>query len=280
MALPEVSETPTMSEGLTKRVRRPSVEEALKRCDTVGSGLNQIEDIQETLYEATEDSKAHRKASKAPARESPKRGWVSAELLTAVLVASCGILVRVLIGEATGELVGVAPPNWLVISYSLFATALLVVGVGNAAAIANGLLTAPSRSWLLVPLTDAKLSIGTLNKFANSAQCREKGLKIAQYIFKGAAYSKYFSKDLTKHLKDLSKMTSICRRFFKFCRWVKHFEDLSEAAEQKSATMKFLLYFRIAANFGADWAEDVCSLERIGLLPKGTLSVGFMLFAE
>jgi len=44
--------------------------------------------------------------------------------------------------------------------------------------------------------------------------------------------------------------------------------------------MRSLLYRRVAANFGADWAEDVCSLERIGMLPKGTLSVGFMLFAE
>jgi len=44
--------------------------------------------------------------------------------------------------------------------------------------------------------------------------------------------------------------------------------------------MRFLLYFRVAANFGADWAEDVCSLERVSVLPSGTLSVEFMLFAE
>ena len=61
---------------------------------------------------------------------------------------------------------------------------------------------------------------------------------------------------------------------------MKHFEDLAEAKEQKQAVMRSLLYFRIAANFGADWAEDVCSLERVGVLPKGTLSVEFMLFAE
>jgi len=61
---------------------------------------------------------------------------------------------------------------------------------------------------------------------------------------------------------------------------VKHFEDLEEAKEQKSSTMRFLLYFRVAANFGADWAEDVCSLERVSVLPSGTLSVEFMLFAE
>ena len=44
--------------------------------------------------------------------------------------------------------------------------------------------------------------------------------------------------------------------------------------------MRGLLYLRVAFNFGADWAEDVCSLERVGLLPKGTLSAEFMLFAE
>ena len=44
--------------------------------------------------------------------------------------------------------------------------------------------------------------------------------------------------------------------------------------------MRACLYLRLFANIGADWAEDVCSLERIGFLPKGTLSVEFMLFAE
>jgi len=61
---------------------------------------------------------------------------------------------------------------------------------------------------------------------------------------------------------------------------VKHFEDLEEAKEQKSRVMRALLYLRIGANFGADWAEDICSLERVSILPKGTLSVEFMLFAE
>ena len=44
--------------------------------------------------------------------------------------------------------------------------------------------------------------------------------------------------------------------------------------------MRLFLWVRIGANFGADWAEDVCSLERMGFLPSGTLSVEFMLFAE
>jgi len=105
-------------------------------------------------------------------------------------------------------------------------------------------------------------------------------MKCGQYIFRGAAYSGFFGKEVTKQLTALSKLTSLARRCFKFFRWVKHFEDLAEAKEQESRVMRYLLYFRIAANFGADWAEDVCSLERVTILPKGTLSVEFMLFAE
>ena len=103
---------------------------------------------------------------------------------------------------------------------------------------------------------------------------------MVQYVLRGAAYSGVFSAALSKHLKALSKTTSVARRFFKFFRWVKHFEDLAEAKDEKPGVMRALLLLRVAANFGADWAEDVCSLERIGLLPAGTLSVSFMLFAE
>ena len=39
----------------------------------------------------------------------------------------------------------------------------------------------------LVPLTDKTFSIKTLNLIANSAQCREKGLKILQYVLRGAS---------------------------------------------------------------------------------------------
>jgi len=131
-----------------------------------------------------------------------------------------------------------------------------------------------------VPLTDFPVGTAMINRLANSTQVREKGLKCMQYILRGAAYSGLLSPEVNKQLKTLSKVTSIARRCFKFLRWVKHFEDLEEAKEQKSSTMRFLLYFRVAANFGADWAEDVCSLERVSVLPSGTLSVEFMLFAE
>ena len=70
-----------------------------------------------------------------------------------------------------------------------------------------------------IPVTDKTFfDLGVANKFANSCQVREKGLKIVQYVLKAGAYSEAFSKDTSKHLKDLSKTTSIARRFFKFCR--------------------------------------------------------------
>lgn len=177
-------------------------------------------------------------------------------------------------------------PTWPSILGVLVSVAMISVGVDNVHGIAKDLLlwlapTGPrALSWLHIPLTDAELSVGTINKFANSCQVREKSLKILQYLLKGTAYLKLFDKGTSKQLNDISKVTSIARRYFKFCRWVKHFDDLKEAQNESNSILRVLLYLRVAANLGADWAEDVCSLERIGFLPKGTLSVEFMLFAE
>jgi len=177
-------------------------------------------------------------------------------------------------------------PTWPSILGVLVSVAMISVGVDNVHGIAKDLLlwlapTGPrALSWLHIPLTDAELSVGTINKFANSCQVREKSLKILQYLLKGTAYLKLFDKGTSKQLNDISKVTSIARRYFKFCRWVKHFDDLKEAQTESNSILRVLLYLRVAANLGADWAEDVCSLERIGFLPKGTLSVEFMLFAE
>lgn len=168
----------------------------------------------------------------------------------------------------------------------LVSLAIISLGVDNLHGIASDLLlwlapTGPrALSWLHIPLTDAELSVGTINKFANSCQVREKSLKILQYLLKGTAYLKLFDKGTSTQLNALSKLTSIARRYFKFCRWVKHFDDLKEAKNESNSILRALLYLRVAANLGADWAEDVCSLERIGFLPKGTLSVEFMLTAE
>ena len=49
-----------------------------------------------------------------------------------------------------------------------------------------------------VPLTDKTFSIKTLNAIANSAQCREKGLKILQYVLRGLSYL-----DVTPWSKEL-----------------------------------------------------------------------------
>jgi hypothetical protein len=177
-------------------------------------------------------------------------------------------------------------PTWPSILGVLVSVAMISVGVDNVHGIAKDLLlwlapTGPrALSWLHIPLTDAELSVGTINKFANSCQVREKSLNILQYLMKGTAYLKLFDKGTSKQLNDISKVTSIARRYFKFCRWVKHFDDLKEAQTESNSILRVLLYLRVAANLGADWAEDVCSLERIGFLPKGTLSVEFMLFAE
>lgn len=184
-------------------------------------------------------------------------------LCTSVLIASGSLL-----------------PNWLLIILCLVSTAVGVLGTSALKQIWECLSLRRCGGAFLVPLTDTPLDMKTINKFASSCQVREKGLKICQYVLRGSAYSELLPVALSKQLKELSKTTSIARRFFKFFRWVKHFEDLAEAKEEESAFMRVLLYTRIAANFGADWAEDVCSLERIGFLPQGTLSLEFMLFAE
>jgi hypothetical protein len=178
-------------------------------------------------------------------------------------------------------------PHWLLFATCLASTMLLVLGWQTIGEIFDQLVLhrRPPRGYTTdnltrVPCTDMSFGITLVNKVANSTQVREKGLKILQYVLRGASYSALFSKELSKQLKSLSKMTSVARRFFKFMRWVKHYEDLAEAHEQKDLVMRTLLYIRIAANFGADWAEDVCSLERVGILSAGTLSMSFMLFAE
>ena len=270
-----------------KRPQRRSFDELLTRNATFGAGLNELDDIlnddvvksigaqQRGLKERAAPTAAPAAATTpAPAQTGPVTVTPPASAFAPTHVAV--VVVAVVAGLA-------ARPDWfsgrcVAILSALIATAVLLLGVANVARLRQDW---PRSGASCVPLTDSVLlDFGTANKFANSCQVREKGLKIVQYVLKAGAYSEAFSKDTSKHLKDLSKTTSIARRFFKFCRWIKHFEDLAEAKEQQSVVMRSLLYFRIAANFGADWAEDVCSLERIGMLPKGTLSTEFMLFAE
>ena len=222
-----------------------------------------------------------RKSPKKEPRKSPAAtATPQTPTPTQKLFAAQQALTGLVVALSVSTVLGWVASHWSVIVACLVATAALLLGLDNLQPLLHAYSARRDASWMRVPLTDAIYGQATLNKLANTAQVREKGLKILQYVLRGGAYCGLFDKETSKHLKTLSKSTSIARRFFKFFRWVKHFEDLAEAKAEKGRVMRGLLYLRVAANFGADWAEDVCSLERIGLLPAGTLSISFLLFAE
>mmetsp|Transcript_24767 Transcript_24767/g.68004 ORF Transcript_24767/g.68004 Transcript_24767/m.68004 type:complete len:237 (-) Transcript_24767:139-849(-) len=125
-----------------------------------------------------------------------------------------------------------------------------------------------------LPLSDKCVDLKGANTVLSSAQSREKALKIIQYTAKLAAYvlaraSNWAS--LGKHFEALAKNLSTARRFFKFMRWMKHFEDIAEARADKNPSFGRLLYLDIACNLAADISEDVTSLEKVGILRKGVL---------
>lgn len=124
-------------------------------------------------------------------------------------------------------------------------------------------------------MSDKVIDLKAAGSLASNAQTREKALKIVQYSAKLIAYlmAKKFgaATDYSKHLEALSKNLSTARRFFKFFRWVKHFEDIADAREEKTPYFKRLLFLDIAANLAADLSEDFTSLEKVGILRKGTL---------
>lgn len=295
-------------EGTGRRMRRTarrSGEEIMSRNPTYASGLNEVEHLLDELQPGGKEE------PKAPS--SFGASIVVNSVLVMVIAASisvigwrsefskcensCATPADGICDDGSACMFGtdctdcgsrdmIPVPHWATILICLLSTALLTLGVDTLLEVINQLAARkPPRGYerdflTRVPCTDMSFGTALVNKVANSTQVREKGLKILQYVLRGSAYSGLLSKDLSKQLKTLSKTTSIARRFFKFMRWVKHYEDLAEAHEQKDVVMRILLYIRIAANFGADWAEDVCSLERIGILRAGTLSVEFMLFAE
>ena len=296
-SLPDVKPTPALAE--VRGLRRRTSGEVMTRENTIGAGLNQLDEIIGELHDikrsggggkkasALSQQPKHSAAAYAPTGNEPAaargRQSIAPELLTAALVLALGVLAPMVthqreVLDAAGWLPAVCEdtcahandgscddggvdangsaclhgfdcgdcgkremslPSWAIIVASLLLTGVLTLGVrtvGEMLRAATRPTTAPGgASWTRVPLTDARLGMGMLNKFANSAQVREKGLKVLQYVFKGVAYSKVFSTELSKQLKDLSKATSIARRFFKFCRWVKHFEDLAEANEHKAS---------------------------------------------
>ena len=222
-----------------------------------------------------EHPRKSRTAAAVPPTLQPPR-----QKVTPGRLATYAALVGLVVALSLSTVLGWVPSHWSAIVACLGTTLALLLGLDNLQPLLRAYSARPDASWMRIPLTDATYGQATLNKLANTAQVREKSLKILQYVLRGGAYCALFDKETSKHMKTLSKSTSIARRFFKFFRWVKHFEDLAEAKAEKGRVMQGLLYLRVTANFGADWAEDVCSLERIGLLPAGTLSLSFLLFAE
>mmetsp|Transcript_150541 Transcript_150541/g.484024 ORF Transcript_150541/g.484024 Transcript_150541/m.484024 type:complete len:254 (-) Transcript_150541:96-857(-) len=134
----------------------------------------------------------------------------------------------------------------------------------------------PSPTALLrFPMSDKELDLKAVNTILSSAQSREKALKIVQYSAKLLAYCLVRAAgnlpSLGKHFEGLAKNLSTARRFFKFFRWFKHFEDIADARAEKDSSFKQLLYLDVAANLVADVAEDITSLEKVGILKKGVL---------
>jgi len=264
MSLPDVKPTPKAAEEIPAegssdqphrqvRRRRKSGEVLMARQATVGAGLNQLDSMIGEMNDI--------KRATLPTTRSVGHRSAASFLLTSALVLALSVLLPMVthpreLLEAAGWQPSVCDdscvhandgacddggacrdgsdcgacgareaslpvPSWAVIVASLVSIAVLSLGVSTVGEMARS----AGGSWGRVPLTDATLGTAVLNKFANSAQVREKGLKVLQYVLKAGAYSRLFSAGLTKQLKDLSKATSTARRFFKFCRWVKHFED-------------------------------------------------------
>jgi len=271
--------TPTTEEALSaRRAKSPTFPSAssegrpIKSCrnSTYAAVLDELDEVKSSPQVAA-------KLSEGATDPQPAKEAASLPLTELALAVPVSIVISSIVGGST-------PASWGLLLSVLVTMAVILLGVSTVRRIYRDWKARPSpgpdASWLDIPLTDATLDVASANKLANSAQVREKGLKIVQYVLKAGAYSELFPKEAAKHLKTLAKTTSTARRFFKFARWIKHFDDYLAAKDEKDGTMRLLLYIRVAANLGADWAEDVCSLERIGFLPKGTLSVGFMLFAE
>lgn len=131
-----------------------------------------------------------------------------------------------------------------------------------------------------LPLSDHRFDLKTSVALLSSAQSREKCLKIVQYIAKLLAYVLASFASIgdntmrwSAHATELAKSTSQARRFFKLFRWVKHFEDVAPARSEASFAVACLMVLSIFWNLVADLSEDICSLERLGFVTKGTFPV-------
>lgn len=256
----------------------------LPRISSFAKVLNELDKVKLDLVELdqlepekTNQQKEHTQEA-APAPSQPEVAHASATNLPIFDAALFGIALAV--GAAL--VLGYTDASAIAIPVCLISLALALLGTATFEEVLS-----PPRSgggvaisWKRVPLTDVTLSLETANKFANSTQVREKLLKIVQYVLRMSAYSGLLLPPVATQLKTLSKTTSIARRFFKFCRWVKHFDDVAAARIERDSKMRLLLVLRGCANLLADWSEDICSLERIGVLPGGMLPMQFQLAAE
>ena len=265
---------PSLSTGVLPRLTRSS---------SFAEVLNELDKIKLEL-EAEEISKQHRRDHNV--RSSPGPPSISR---TPSLTPPTGFplldaaLFGIALSVSAALVLGVTRASAVALPVCLISLALALLGVGNVMdfrASRTAVCGAVRSSWMRVPLTDAKLGLEQMNRFANSCQVREKGLKIVQYLLRLGAYSMLLPPSVADRCKALSKTTSMSRRLFKFCRWVKHFDEFAAARTEQRRSMRALFFLRGCANLCADWSEDVCSLERIGLLPPGTLSPEFHLVAE
>ena len=142
-----------------------------------------------TTAEAVAEAEPSPKAA-VPAPASAAGGLGSSDAVLGVLVAAI----------ATGMILGWVPGSFTLIIACLLSAAVYLMGTATSDQILRNMTSSFPQSALgalqKVPLTDAPWNMDTVNKFANSCQVREKGLKIVQYILRGAAYSKVFSKDV------------------------------------------------------------------------------------
>ena len=195
--------------GRRSREKGKSVDDVLARNETYGAGLNQLDTMLQDLPNASPNQKRDA-APKAKAQTT-----ATPEAIKAVKVAakakqqgsnSTDAALGVVAVSLGASLVLDYASGWFVILTFLVTTAVSVLGVDHVKTIYAALAARPTKNepWLAVPLTDTVLDIGSGNKLANSAQVREKGLKILQYILKGSAYSALFSKCAPRSLSQPS----------------------------------------------------------------------------
>ena len=205
----EATTTPSTSEvlkdspttGRRSREKGMSVDDVLERNNTYGAGLNELDTMIQEMPNAS-PVKQKKKNAKASAEKAPQASPADVKAVKkAVAKTNQGsntsdVAIGMVAVSVGASLVLDYASGWFVILTFLVTTAVSVLGLGNVKAIYAELAARPTQDqpWLNVPLTDTVLDMGSGNKLANSAQVREKGLKILQYILKGCAYLALFSK--------------------------------------------------------------------------------------